>query len=167
MVIKKTHYSQFYFLLLCSNFPLRVETLLNIRQPLRLHLGFSHCLLILLSFTHIGAAVCVALTPLPWGMCWLLWLAISGHFWHSVQRHLLWRKRRLPRELVLQHHQLYLDDEQVAAIEDSRVQPWFVLIYLRLPNGRSDHLLICADSVAADSFRHLRVRLKYPQQRVM
>ncbi len=140
------------------------EILLSIRHPLRFRVGFSRCLLVALSVIHLGAGLSLCLTPLPWLGCASIGLLIIASFYHHVRRHLLWQQRPFSRELVMQQHQFYLNDEQQADILEAYVQQFVVLIWLRLPHQRKDVLMICSDAVPADEFRRLRVRLKHPER---
>jgi len=55
-------------------------------------------------------------------------------------------------------------DEWVAArlLPDTTVLPWLVVLRYRVPGaGRSDAVVVLADSLPADDFRHLRVWLRW------
>ncbi len=137
----------------------------SIRYPLRLRIGFSRCLLALLCFIHIGAILCVFLTDLPDLLQVFFSALIIKCLNDTLRKHLFWQHRLLPSSFVMQHHQLYLDDENLATISSSYVQSFWVLLRLRLPQGQQETLLICADSITAEEFRQLRVRLKHPETR--
>lgn len=138
----------------------------SIRHPLRLRIGFSYCLLGLLSFMHMGAVVCVVLAALPSCLQVILSALVVWSLNRSLRKHIFWQARAVPQELVMQRHEIYLDDENVAAIENSYVQFFCALLRLRLADGRRETLLICADSITPDAFRRLRIRLKHPETRL-
>jgi len=137
----------------------------SIRQPLRLRIGFSYCLLSLFCLMHIGAIFCVFLAILPGWLQAVFSLFILWHLNQTLCTHIFWQNRSIPQTFVIHNQQLYLDDENLASIENSYVQHFWILIRVRLPNGHKEHVLICADSISADEFRRLRIRLKYPQTR--
>ena len=133
--------------------------------PLRIKPRFSRRLAVILALIHGGALLFLLLSSLPpllklALLLLILWSAIRAaryHLWLG-QKHPL-----LPAELVLQNNVAQLDDEQQAKISPTTyVQPWLIVLNLNLPGRKRCSLVLFPDALDEQTFRRLRVRLKYP-----
>jgi hypothetical protein len=135
---------------------------------LRVALGRSKSLLLVLIAAHGGAAAAVLSTvpAWPWGAAALLVLTASAV--HAVRRHALRAGRGAVQSLQLGgggECRLERADGSVAACRvqgSSYVSPRLVVLHLREDGRRLGHYVVLpADSVPADGFRRLRALLRW------
>lgn len=135
--------------------------------PLRLKRKASRLLGLYLVSLH-GLALSVLLVPLaiPTGVRILL--IISWLF--SVFYHLSYYRRQRDDDVTTWVWQSGGDwvhglDSQVYSlvVRRSLQTPWFVMLTLNAPGQKNEHLLILRDQIDPDSFRRLRVRIKFAQ----
>jgi hypothetical protein len=117
-----------------------------------------------LSFLYGGALICAWLTPFSWVLQSLLSALILLHAWQAVSYHVLGRHPLCGGEIVLSHERVLLGNGEEAKIEDnSYAQPYLVVLNLKLlASGRRCSLVLFGDALDAETFRHLRTRLRHP-----
>lgn len=127
---------------------------MNPAASLRLAPRPSRCLRRLQILIHSGAALCLLPLPLPWLSLLCLLAAIA----FSLAHHL--RRIKRPPDWVLQNDLFFFPDGSFGEISPhSRVYLHLVILRLILDGGRGRTWVICADSLDADRFRLLRMRL--------
>ncbi|MEZ5671343.1 MAG: protein YgfX [Thiotrichaceae bacterium] len=90
-----------------------------------------------------------------------LTLLIFMSYLHSLRYHIYLIGHPL-RDCVLYHDDVWLPDEQVAAIDSSSYyHTQLVILWARLPSGQKYSLIIFHDAMEATQFRQLRVRLQH------
>jgi len=144
--------------------------------PLRIQAGFSRLGAALYSLLYLSSALVLSVSQLGMLGIGVGLLGLSMHAVYVLRYHLLYINHPLQgcvlhaHEVKLTPTQLHLDGELAA---DSYSTTWMVLlrVYLtqRLNTGhsmtRTHTMLVFADALDADTFRHLRVRLRHVKQR--
>lgn len=135
---------------------------------LRLRLGSSHRLAVLLIAAHLLAAGGVIASRLDGVVCALLLLSLAGSLAFHLRRH-AWRAD--PRALVA----ISLSDSLACEAEErsgnriagsvlgtSFVAPWLVVINLKVERRRlARAIVVMPDALDRESFRALRVWLRW------
>jgi toxin CptA len=136
-------------------------------DSLTLELGSSRVLTAVLAALHGGAGALMLVVPLALAPRIALLALIALSLYRTVSVHGLRRSRDAVTALTLGG-----DDEcalrrrgstdwEPGRVVDRWVQPWVTLLTVRCENRRRPaSVVICADAVAPDSFRRLRVRLR-------
>ncbi len=137
-------------------------------ERLSVRLGPSRVLAVMLGGAHVVAAAALWLATLPVVYALACSVALSAHLAWVVRRHAL---RADPHALIELD---MIDDGSVAVCMrgglrrayrvdgSSFVSPLFTVMNLRPEAGRwTRHVLIAADGVDADSFRRLRIWLRW------
>ncbi|MDM8546502.1 protein YgfX [Candidatus Venteria ishoeyi] len=141
------------------------------QQGLRICPGFSWVLLGLLLLMYSGAlfslwlidvsTMILSTATVEYALKLLLTLWLLSKAKRDIQHHVLWQNRQLPACMMLQAEGIRTRDDQLATIlPDSYVQPWLIVLNLRWEGGR-ESVVLFPDALAAECFRHLRVRLRY------
>lgn len=114
----------------------------------------------------LGLAV-VAVLPLSWGARAVLMLACAAWGLYALRLHArlsllqscrVLRLEQLPQVTLVQNDGQHLAGTLGAA---SVILPWLVLLDIRLATHRRRSVVLCADSLDADSLRRLRVALRW------
>jgi hypothetical protein len=122
-----------------------------------------------LAVLHLGAAVLLLFTPLPLWVTALLLILISVSGWQCVRVHGLRRGRTglIALELDAPDEapgvvQLHTQSRELRAeLKSAYVHPWLVVLRVRCADRRGVRaVVLTADSVTAETFRQLRVRLR-------
>jgi len=118
-----------------------------------------------LAASHGGAAVAVVVAGLAWWGDVLLCVLIAASGVHIYLRHVsLAHARAVVRLILTRHGQWRLvtagGAEHSAELQgDSYVHPWLIILNFRLNKARTSVVLF-PDSLHAEDFRRLRVRLR-------
>lgn len=124
---------------------------------------FSKRLAVLLSVMHGGACLLLFLFPLTLSglLKGSLFLLIGASAWHCLRLHVLLLSHPL-RECVLHRDTLWLPSGDSARIlNSSYFHSQLIILRAQLSNGKVCSLIILPDAVSAETFRHLRVRLRH------
>jgi toxin CptA len=136
-------------------------------DPIRLRPRASARLAIGLVVTHAGAAAIAALLAWPiWARVLLVIFVSSSLLW-SLAWHVLHRGDAAMEAVLQADGSWILETGQVEArpatlAADSLVTPQLTVLVFRLADGRRRSLLLLPDNIDPDSFRRLRVRLRFP-----
>jgi len=127
--------------------------------------GTSKILLRTVIITSLVAVTVIIILPLHLivkvigCLAMLVWLMITlrEHCWH--------------RDLAIQSATLRSDDSWLVSVKGEEqkaellpgclVQPWLTVLYFKMPDRRRKSLILLKDNIDSNSFRRLRVRLKY------
>lgn len=118
----------------------------------------------------IGLLFCLvvaALLQVHWGARSLIMLACTAWGVHALRLHARLSLPRACRVLRLEAMPevtlIQKDGQHLSATlgAGSVILPWLVLLDLRLGGSRRRSVVLCADSLDADSLRRLRVSLKW------
>ncbi len=117
-------------------------------------------LLVVLSIMHLLAVASVWV--LPWPMALSLTVLTAFSFvWCWRRKRLVVLKMNVKGELFVQQQEEWLETK---VLSSSLVLPYLTVLNLKVPNRRwSFNVLVLPDSVDAESFRRLRVWLKWGQ----
>ena len=128
--------------------------------PLRIEPATSKCLILIIALLHLAALASVALATLPFGVSALAYGAITVSFIYSLRK----CKRRLSITWDTEGDWRisFASQTRISArlCGSSIVNRYFVWLHLRTKNQRFLSLLLPRDSLSADGFRRLRVRLQ-------
>ncbi|MGQ0595485.1 MAG: protein YgfX [Gammaproteobacteria bacterium] len=135
--------------------------------PIRLQPTGSALLGTGIAFSHTGALVIVALLPWPaWARVSVAMLLCGSLVW-SLAWHVLHRGDAVT-EAILQGDGSWTvragPAEPVSATlaNDSVVTPYLTVLLFKLADGRRRSLLVLPDNIEPETFRRLRVRLRFP-----
>lgn len=133
-------------------------------QPLRLRLGPSRRLAIVLALGHLGGMVAALIPPWPWWAVATLSVVVGGA-WFKAHRRLVGGRDGAIAELRLQANDSFevtVDGKTVAAVLHGAevVQPWLTVLVFRLADGRRRAAVLLPDNVEPQAFRRLRARLR-------
>lgn len=135
--------------------------------PIRLRPGSSARLAIGLLIAHGGAALIALLVPWPYWARLLLALFLFGGLIRSLAWHVLHRGDAAT-EAVLQDDGSWtlatglVEPRPALLASDSLVTAQLTVLVFRLADGRRRSLLLLPDNLDPDTFRRLRVRLRFP-----
>jgi hypothetical protein len=141
---------------------------LSIESPdsLTIELGRSRALTTILVLLHTGAISLVVVLPLAIELKITLVVLIAMSLVRSVGAHGLRLGRRAVIAVMFSQEECALrrrhsSDWENGRLVDRWVQPWLTLLVVRGESQRwPTSIVICADAVAPDMFRRLRVRLR-------
>lgn len=141
--------------------------LIKYDNSLILNIKDSRSLIAILVMQHLGAAVLLLATPLPWFVRVALWVTLAVSGYRSVVRHGLRRGAgaivglRLNADDACEIQFAGIDAWHSCRLVDSWVHPWVVIARLRYdPRGLSVGVVIPWDAVDPELFRQLRIRLR-------
>ena len=137
-----------------------------IPAPLAISLRPSRRLMTILIIAHAASGFLLAMLPLP------LWLKFAGTLivliaaWHSVRHHALLNTRNAVRELRMSPDAkldvLRADWQSARLTGEQFIHPFLTIIRCRIENRRWPiAIVIVPDMLDAESYRALRVRLKW------
>lgn len=130
--------------------------------PLHLKPHFSKRLALFLGIIHLSALMLIYLLPLSWVIQLGIGVLVMANAIHGLscqaQRHPLYG-------CVLHHDTVRLSSGESARIAaQSYVHPQLVILRVILETGRTESLVLFADALEPQTFRHLRVRLRHPYE---
>ena len=136
-------------------------------DSLTVELGPSRVLTAVLVLLHFGAVVLALVVPLALVFRATLVILIALSFYVGVYRHGLRRGGNAIVALMLSGEdecavrRRNTTEWETGRVVDRWVQPWLTILTVRSDARRwSTSIVICADAVAPDAFRRLRVRLR-------
>ncbi len=136
--------------------------------PLRVRLNPSPMLAALLLAMHSGAILPLWLVQWPGPIdaaypAMLLTALIAWHGAWATRRYIWLADADFPREFVVFQRELeYPGGLSAEILPASQVHPQLTILHLRLENGRKRYIPIFADTLDAETFRLLRVRVHRP-----
>jgi toxin CptA len=137
------------------------------QPPLKLTPYFSARLACYLLATHLLAFVTITLLVRPWWLALGLVIGTLFSLIYSYRAHLLYRGKRTIRSAEMNGQNEWLitqtDGVEIAAElqPSSYIHPLLSLLNFRSEQGRERSLILLPDGIDGDTFRRLRVRLKW------
>ena len=132
--------------------------------PLRLELTFSKQLAWVLMVLYLSASLFIWLSQLHWLLQSFIWGVVSLSVIDEYRRHLYFYQRPQLQSLVLSKHGIITDgnNQSYTIANSSRLWPWFILLDLRAIDKQVQTVVIFPDSLTAEDYRRLRLRLYRP-----
>lgn len=131
--------------------------------PIRIHLRPSRWLFGFLIGSHGGALWLLPLTNLSWVWQLSLGLLVMLSAYQSLRYHVDFTGRRITRSLTVLSDAVLIDETQFAELAAGGfAHPYLVMLCLQWPDQHRETLILLPDTVDADSFRQLRLRLRHP-----
>jgi hypothetical protein len=135
--------------------------------PIRLRPKGSALLATGIACSHTGALVIVALLPWPaWAQVSVAML-LSGSLLWSFAWHVLHRGDAVTEAILLGDGSWrvragHAEPVSATLAHDSLVTPYLTVLVFKLADGRRRSLLMLPDNIEPETFRRLRLRLRFP-----